>query len=55
MFVGGMTDACHVSLKSAELLFMQDFFREPERLAETLQRVGLFDEMEENFNQALGR
>ena len=55
MFVGGMTDTFIVFLKAAELLFMQDFFREPERLAVSLRTVGLYDEVEELFDRVLGR
>ncbi|MDR3088296.1 MAG: MBL fold metallo-hydrolase [Desulfobulbaceae bacterium] len=55
MFVGGMTETFHVFLKSAELLFMQDFFREPERLSASLAAIGLYDDVAELFDQALGR
>jgi 2,4-dienoyl-CoA reductase (NADPH2) len=55
MFAGGMTEIFFVFLKAAELLFMQDFFREPERLAVSLRRIGLYDEVEDRYDQALGR
>ena len=55
MFAGGMKDTITVFLKAAELLFMQDFFREPERLAVSLQHVGLYDQVEGRYNRALGR
>ena len=55
MFSGGMTDTFHVFLKAAELLFIQDFFREPELLAVSLRQIGLYDEVEGLFDRALGR
>lgn len=53
MFAGGMTEVNSVFLKAAELLFIQDFFREPERLAVSLRQIGLYDEVEELFAQSL--
>ena len=55
MFVGGMTETFYVFLKASELLFIQDFFREPERLAVSLRQIGLYEQVEELFDQALGR
>ena len=55
MFAGGMTDTFPVFLKASELLFIQDFFREPERLAVSLRQIDLYDEVAELFDHALGR
>jgi len=55
MFADGMKETFSVFLKAAELLFIQDFFREPERLAVSLRQIDLYDEVEELFDQALGR
>jgi len=55
MFTGGMTSTFLIYLKAAELLFIQDFFREPERLAVSLRHIGLYDQVEELFDRALGR
>jgi len=55
MFAGGKTEAIVVFLKAGEVIFMQDFFREPERLAASLRQVGLYDQVEEFYEQALGR
>ena len=55
MFTGGMSETFHVFLKACELLFIQDFFREPERLAVSLRQIGLYDQVEELYDRVLGR
>ncbi|MDR0477314.1 MAG: MBL fold metallo-hydrolase [Desulfobulbaceae bacterium] len=55
MFTGGMTETFYVFLKAAELLFTQDFFREPDLLAVSLRQIDLYDEVKELFDRALGR
>ncbi len=39
----------HLYLKASEVVFMQDFLREPERLRQALQRLGLFEPVAEPF------
>jgi len=54
MFTGGMTETFSVFLKAAELLFIQDFFREPERLAASLRQIDLYGDVAELFDRVLG-
>jgi len=55
LFNNAMTDVFHIYLKASEILFMQDFLAEPERLGAALAEIGLFDNVAEPFNRVTGR
>ncbi len=43
----------HIYLKISEILFLQDFIQEPERLRSSLEKTGLYAEISEKFERAL--
>lgn len=52
---GRLQDTFHLYLKASEILFMKDFLREPELLGSSLERIGLFDEVEDVFQVAVAK
>lgn len=55
LFNNQMTDVFHIYLKASEILFMQDFLADPERLGDALARIGLFDSVAELYHRVTGR
>ena len=54
LFGGTMTELFHVYLKASEIVFMKDFLEQPQQLRESLEAIGLFDDMAEHFCRAVG-
>ncbi len=53
LFGSKLKDPLHIYLKASEIVFMQDFLENPELLRSSLQHIGLFDSLAENFAQAI--
>lgn len=54
-FFSSMTDVFHIFLKASEILFMQDFLRNPGPLKSAVQAIGLYDRVAENFERVVVR
>lgn len=50
-----VTRPFHVYLKVSELLFMLDFLKMPEKLAGALEKIGLFEDVAEQFERVTAR
>ncbi|SHO47593.1 MBL fold metallo-hydrolase [Desulfopila aestuarii] len=55
LFNNSMNDVFHIYLKASEILFMQDFLAEPEKLEEALAEIGLLDIVAPIFGRVTGR
>jgi 2,4-dienoyl-CoA reductase (NADPH2) len=55
LFNDSINDVFHIYLKGSEILFMQDFLAEPERLEEALAEIGVFDTVAPLFRRVTGR
>ncbi|HKJ66057.1 MAG TPA: MBL fold metallo-hydrolase [Desulfopila sp.] len=53
LFGGSLTEPFHVYLKASEIVFMQDFLRQPQLLQRSLEQVGLFARLEKSFTKAV--
>jgi 2,4-dienoyl-CoA reductase (NADPH2) len=51
---GRSQDVFHLYLKASEAVFMKDLLREPEKLREALEKIGLFDQVKELYSAATG-
>ena len=45
----------HIYLKASEILFMQDFLEQPEKLSEALRRIGLYEPVAASLERITGR
>lgn len=54
LFGGTMTEVFHVYLKASEIIFMKDFLDQPQLLRDSLEAIGLFDDVAEHFCRAVG-
>jgi 2,4-dienoyl-CoA reductase (NADPH2) len=54
LFGGSIKDVFHIYLKASEIIFMQDFLERPEMLRASLEDIGLFDDLAEQFCHAVG-
>jgi hydroxyacylglutathione hydrolase len=54
LFGSSIKDVFHVYLKASEIIFMKDFLEQPEMLRASLEDIGLFDDLAENFCRAVG-
>lgn len=54
LFGGSITDAFHIYLKASEIIFMQDFLHDPQRLRDSLEDIGLFEDVAEQFYKVIG-
>ena len=54
LFGGSMTDAFHIYLKASEIIFMMDFLKNPKLLKDSLEDIGLFEDVAEQFHRAAG-
>lgn len=54
LFGKTMQDAFHIYLKASEIIFMQDFLQDPRRLRDSLETIGLFEDVAEQFYRATG-
>ena len=52
LFGSKLKEPLHIYLKASEIVFMQDFLENPEQLKDSLQTIGLFDELAENYIRA---
>ncbi|MEE4241021.1 MAG: MBL fold metallo-hydrolase [Desulfopila sp.] len=50
---GESLEPFHIYLKTSEILFMQDFLKDPERLKNSLEKTGLFHEVAQLYDQAV--
>jgi len=55
LFNNSMNEVFHIYLKASEILFMQDFLAEPEKLEEALAEIGLLDTVAPLFRRVTGR
>ena len=55
VFGNALKDPFHVYLKASEISFMKDFLEQPELLKSSLEKIGLFGEVEEKFLLATTR
>lgn len=55
LFNNSLTDAFHLYLKGSEILFMQDFLADPDRLGDALAAIGLFDRVADQYRRVTGR
>ena len=54
-FFSTMKDPFHIYLKTSEIVFMQGFLEHPELLETALKKIGLFDEVAENFHKVINQ
>ncbi len=52
LFGNRLKEPLHIYLKASEIIFMQDFLENPGLLKDSLQAIGLFDELSENYSRA---
>ena len=50
---GRMQETMHIYLKASEILFMKDFLQQPELLRQSLEHIGIFDDVEKLYNTAV--
>lgn len=51
---GRMVDILRIYLKASEVFFMKDFLDQPELLRDSLEAIGLFEEVSSLYREALG-
>lgn len=54
LFNNSMTDVFHIYLKASEILFMQDFLANPEKLGDALRTIGLFAQIADQYRRVTG-
>jgi len=54
-FFTSMDDVFRIFLKASEIMFMQDFLRNPNQLKHAVQAIGLYDEVAEMFERVAMR
>ncbi len=54
LFGNTMKEAFHIYLKASEIIFMQDFLKDPQRLRDSLEDIGLFEDVAEQFYRVTG-
>lgn len=54
-FFTSMDHVFHIFLKASEIMFMQDFLRNPNQLKHAVQTIGLYDEVAEMFERVAMR
>ncbi len=54
LFQGRLTDAFSVYLKASEIVFMLDFLENPALLKDSLERIGLFEQVGEAYTAVTG-
>jgi 2,4-dienoyl-CoA reductase (NADPH2) len=50
-----MTDVFLIYLKASEIIFMQDFLANPQKLGDALQKIGMFNKVADQYSRATGR
>lgn len=54
LFGKTLQDAFHIYIKASEVIFMMDFLHDPQRLKTSLEDIGLFEDVAEQFHRAIG-
>ena len=55
LFHNSMTDVFLIYLKASEIIFMQDFLANPQKLGDALQKIGMFNKVADQYSRATGR
>jgi hypothetical protein len=53
LFGSKLSDPLHIYLKASEIVFMQDFLENPALLKDSLQAIGLFEELADSYTRAI--